>query len=46
MKHDIAAGADHREIIFDYNLIDPLPPTIDGPLNTRQRVGVLCGESI
>jgi hypothetical protein len=46
MKHDIAAGADCREIKLVYELIDPLPPRIDGTLNIRQRVGVLCGESI
>jgi hypothetical protein len=46
MKHDIVAGADRREIKFDYKLIDPLPPTIDGAMNIRQRVGMLCGEEI
>jgi hypothetical protein len=46
MKHDIVATADRREIKFDYKLIDPLPPTIDGAMNIRQRVGMLCGEEI
>jgi hypothetical protein len=44
MKHEIAASADRREIKFDYKLIDSLPPTIDGALNIRQRVGVLCRD--
>ncbi len=44
MKHDIAASADRREIKFDYKIIGPLPPRIDGTLNIRQRVGVLCEE--
>ncbi len=44
MKHDIAADADLREIKFDYKLIDPLPPRIEGILDIRQTVGVLCGE--
>ncbi len=46
MQHDIVATADRREIKFDYKLIDLLPPTIDGALNIRQRVGVLCEEEI
>ncbi len=44
MKHDIVASGDRWEIKFDYKLIDPLPSTIDGALNIRQTVGVLCGE--
>jgi hypothetical protein len=46
MKHDIVATVDRRELKFDYKLIDPLPRTIDGALNIRQRVGVLLGEQI
>jgi hypothetical protein len=44
MKQHIVAIADRRETKFDYKLIDTLPPRIDGTLNIRQRVGVLCGE--
>jgi hypothetical protein len=40
MKHDIAASADRAEIKFDYKLIDPLPPRINGALNMTQRLGV------
>jgi len=44
MKDDIAASADPQKIKFYYKLLGPLPPTIDGTLNIRQRVGVLSEE--